>query len=204
MFTRAPLTKTGSLKQQNFIVSQFRSLEVYNQGGRNADSFWGPWKQVLLQSCSWLVDDKFFLCLYTIFPLKCVCLCVQISPSLVTQLCPTLFNPMNCSLPGSFVHGILQTRILEWDAIFFSRGSSWPRDRAWVSYIAGRFFTIWATRKLSKNTGHVGLEVKWSEVAQSCLTLCDPMDCSLPGSSVRGIFQARILEWVAATLMTSF
>ena len=37
---------------------------------------------------------------------------------------------------------------------------------------------------------------KWSEVAQSCLTLCDPMDCSLPGSSVHGIFQARILEWV--------
>ena len=34
-------------------------------------------------------------------------------------------------------------------------------------------------------------------VAQSCLTLCDPMDCSPPGSSVRGILQARILEWVA-------
>ena len=36
-----------------------------------------------------------------------------------------------------------------------------------------------------------------SEVAQSCLTLSDPMDCSLPGSSIRGIFQARVLEWVA-------
>ena len=36
-----------------------------------------------------------------------------------------------------------------------------------------------------------------SEVAQSCLTLCDPMDCSLPGSSTHGIFQARVLEWVA-------
>ena len=36
-----------------------------------------------------------------------------------------------------------------------------------------------------------------SEVTQSCLTLCDPMDCSLPGSSVQGIFQARVLEWVA-------
>ena len=36
-----------------------------------------------------------------------------------------------------------------------------------------------------------------SEVAQSCLALCDPMDCSLPGSSVHGIFQARVLEWVA-------
>ena len=38
---------------------------------------------------------------------------------------------------------------------------------------------------------------KDSEVAQSCPTLCDPMDCSLPGSSIHGIFQARVLEWVA-------
>ena len=38
---------------------------------------------------------------------------------------------------------------------------------------------------------------KWSEVAQSCLTRCDPMDCSLPGFSIHGIFQARMLEWVA-------
>ena len=50
------------------------------------------------------------------------------------------------SLPGSSVHGILQARILEWIAIFFSKGSSWPRDQAQVSCIAGRFFTIWATR----------------------------------------------------------
>ena len=39
-----------------------------------------------------------------------------------------------------------------------------------------------------------------SEVAQSCLTLSDPMDCSLPGSSIRGIFQARVLKWVANKL----
>ena len=39
--------------------------------------------------------------------------------------------------------------------------------------------------------------VKWSEVAQSCPTLCDPMDYSLPGSTIHGVFQARILEWVA-------
>ena len=41
---------------------------------------------------------------------------------------------------------------------------------------------------------------KWSEVAQSCLTLSDAMDCSLPGSSVHGIFQARVLEWGAISL----
>ena len=53
----------------------------------------------------------------------------------------TLCNPMDCSLPGSSIHG----RRLEWVAIpFSSRRSSWPRDWTWVSYIAGRFFTIWA------------------------------------------------------------
>ena len=46
----------------------------------------------------------------------------------VAQSCPTLCNPMDYSLPGSSVHGILQARILEWVAISFSRGSSWPRN----------------------------------------------------------------------------
>ena len=54
---------------------------------------------------------------------------------------------MDCSLPGSSVHGILQARILEWVAIPFSTGSSWPRDWTWVSCIAGRFFTVWAIGK---------------------------------------------------------
>ena len=54
---------------------------------------------------------------------------------------------MDCSPPGTCVHGISQARILEWVAIPFSRGSSRPRDQTQVSCIAGRFFTIWATRK---------------------------------------------------------
>ena len=54
---------------------------------------------------------------------------------------------MDCSLPGSSVHGIFQARVLEWVAISFSRGSSWPRDRTQVSFIEGRRFTIWATRE---------------------------------------------------------
>ena len=65
----------------------------------------------------------------------------------VTQPHLTFCNPMDCSPPGSSVHGILQVRILEWVAIPFSRESSWPRDWTCVSPIAGRFFTIWATRK---------------------------------------------------------
>ena len=66
---------------------------------------------------------------------------------LVTQSCLTLCHPMECSLPGSSVHGISQARILEWIAIPFSRGSFQPRDQTWLSQVAGRFFNIWATRE---------------------------------------------------------
>ena len=65
----------------------------------------------------------------------------------VSQSCLTLCDPMNCCPPGSSVHGILQARILEWVAISFSRRSSQSRDQTLVSCIAGRFFTIWATRE---------------------------------------------------------
>ena len=63
--------------------------------------------------------------LYSIF---CVCM-------LVSQSYLTLCDPMDCNLPGSSVHGILQARILEWVAIPFSRGSSQPRDRTQVSLL---------------------------------------------------------------------
>ena len=59
----------------------------------------------------------------------------------------TFCNPMDCSLPGSSVHGILQVRILEWVAIPFSRGSSRPMDQTQVSCRVGRYFTIWVTEK---------------------------------------------------------
>ena len=65
--------------------------------------------------------------------------------ALVTQSSLTLCNPMNCSPLGSSVHRILQAIILEWIVIPFSRGSSQPRDQTQVSFIAGRFFTVWAT-----------------------------------------------------------
>ena len=72
-----------------------------------------------------------------------VCVCVYVSRSVVSDSC----DPMDYSPPGSFVHGILQARILEWVAISFSRGFSQPRDGTWVYWIAGSFFPIWATRK---------------------------------------------------------
>ena len=66
---------------------------------------------------------------------------------LVTQSCPTLWSH-GCSPLGSSVHRILQTGILEWEAITFSRGESFQlRDQTQVSWLAGRFFTFWAPGK---------------------------------------------------------
>ena len=64
----------------------------------------------------------------------------------VAQSCPTLSDPMDCSPPGSSVHGIFQARVLEWVAISFSKGSFQPWDQIQVSRIAGRHFTVEATR----------------------------------------------------------
>ena len=89
---------------------------------------------------------------------------------LVAHSYPTLCHPMDSSPPGSSVHRILQARILEWIAIPFSRGPSWPRDGTQVSCIAGGFFTGWATREAYFHY------VRLSSVAQLFPTLCNPMD----------------------------
>ena len=80
-------------------------------------------------------------------PYRAVCM-------LVTQLCPTVCDPMDYSLPGSSVYGILQARILEWIAILFSRGSSRPRDGTCLLpllHLAGEFFTTSAAREAPTN-----------------------------------------------------
>ena len=108
--------------------------------------------------------------------------------------CPHELQPT-----GSSVHGISQARILGWVAISFSR------DWICVSALAGIFFTSESPEKpLLWFSGQVvsdslgPLNPCESEVTQSCPTLCDPMNyCSLPGSSIHRIFQARVLEWVA-------
>ena len=107
-------------------------------------------------------------------------------------------DPIDCSLPGFSVHRIFQARTVEWAAISSSRGSSQPRNQTRVSCIAD-----WVPmhRFLEEVVFELYVQ-KWkeSEIAQSCPTLCDPMDCSLSGSSVHGIFQARVLEWIAISL----
>ena len=110
---------------------------------------------------------------------------------LVAQSCLTLCDPMDCSPQGSPVHGILQAIILEWVAVPFSKGSSWPRDGTGISCISRQILYHWATWEAP------GPIVLYAKSFQSSPILCDPVDHSLPGSSVHGTLQARILEWVA-------
>ena len=99
------------------------------------------------------------------------------------QSCPTLCDPIDGSPPGSSIPGIFQARTLEWVAISFSSGSSRPRDRTWLPHCRQNLYFL----------SHAAA----AKSLQSCPTLCDPIDGSPPGSSIPGIFQARVLEWVA-------
>ena len=112
------------------------------------------------------------------------------------QSCLTLYDPMDCSPPGFSVHGIFQAKILEQVNISYSRGSSWPRDRTRTPTCllhCRQVLSCWATREDPPWVAAAAA----AKLLQSCPTLCDPMDCSLPSSSAHGIFQARVLEWGA-------
>ena len=99
------------------------------------------------------------------------------SESEVAQSCPTLSDPMDCSLPGSSIHGIFQARVLEWGAIAFS---DLPTTTEQID--------LWSMFHNLNNSFNM---------VMSFPTLHDPKDCSPPGSFTHGIFQARVLEWAA-------
>ena len=94
--------------------------------------------------CHWMIQNNVSLCINsTLCTSVSATNWVKVKWSEVAQSCLTLCDPMDCSLPGSS-HGIFHARVLEWVAISFSRGSSPPGDRTWVSCIVGRHCTIWA------------------------------------------------------------
>ena len=118
------------------ITSQF---QLFNKKYCTVESvsnwkFWISWNPVGMDKICWY---------FYILRWKCE----------FAQSCPTLWDPMDCSLPGCTVRGIFQARVLEWVAISFSRGFSWLRDRTWVSNrtwvscIVGRCYTLYATRE---------------------------------------------------------
>ena len=100
---------------------------------------------------------------------------------------------MGCSPPGSSVHGILQTRILEWIAMPFSRGSSWPRSRNWVSHTAGRPFT----------RSWVNKEWEMPKVPSVCRTvfICLAVPLSIPFQHVLCPTWLIFLEWIKWALV---
>ena len=109
---------------------------------------YSPWSHKESDMTEWLSTNKHVLQLHELQPIWL--LCPPLSPETeteVAQSCLTLCDTMDCSLPGSSIHGIFQATVLEWVAISFSRGSSQTRDRTLVSCIAGRHFTVWATRE---------------------------------------------------------
>ena len=103
--------------------------------------------------------------------------CVKVkSEREVTQSCLTLRDPMDCSPPGSSTHGIFQARVLEWGAIAFSSSGTW--------YLLPQ--GMWDSTSPIRDQTRVFC-AGMCLVAQLCPTLCNPMDCSLPGSSGHGI-----------------
>ena len=134
---------------------------------------------------------------------------------------------MDCSLPGSSVHGIFQARVLEWVAIAFSykqhEASTKSLDNLNSASTVGTFVlsllsrvqlfaTLWAVAHQAPLSMGFSRKEYWSGVPspspisytaaaakslQSCPTLCNPIDSSPPGSPFPGILQARTLEWVA-------
>ena len=111
------------------------------------------------------------------------------------QLCPTLCDPMNCSPPGSSVHGILQARTLKWVAMPSSRDFPNPGLNLHLlpQHLHCRLILYhWATAAAAAKS------------LQSCPTLCDPIDGSPPRSPIPGILQARTLEWVAISFSNAW
>ena len=116
----------------------------------------GPWQKP--HSLLWADVLLYISCLFLFFQLRLGFLTWQLwvrirgyqekKESEVAQSCPNLCDPMDCSLPGSSVHGIFQARVLEWFATSFSSGSSRARDQTQVSHIVDRHFTVWATREV--------------------------------------------------------
>ena len=86
----------------------------------------------------------------------------------VAQLCLTLCDPTDCSLPGSSVLGIFQAKTLEWVAISFSGGSSQPRDWTWVSHIVSRSFFLSATREVPHNSVKI---IRFSQLTDSIIII---------------------------------
>ena len=131
----------------------------------------------------------------------CLLQCMKVkSENEVAQSCPTLSDPMDWSLPGSSLHGIFQARVLEWGAIaLLTIKKKWQLcsvKKVLANTVVVMFLQY--INILNQHFTHIQCcACVHAKLLQLCSTLCHPMGCSPPGSSVHGIIQTRILEWVA-------
>ena len=141
--TSAPARKPRKFNSMSFVLLQLHLSHIIRKKGGPyyfARKLFKHWSIVDLQSrvnftciAQWL--SYTYTCIYSLLDFFPVCCCC----CFVAKLCLTLCDPMDCSPPGSSVHGIHQVTLLEWVAIPLSRGSSWPRDQTQVFCI-----TVWA------------------------------------------------------------
>ena len=125
---------------------------------------------------------------------------------LITLSCPTLFDPMDCSLPGSSVHEILETRILKWVVVLLSRRSSRPRNQTHVfcvSCIVGRFFRVWATRETHVCSKGPTIYLFFSCTSHSSWQVSTETSTELAQDIVIVVVQSLSHVWLFATTWTA-
>ena len=109
---------------------QLKFPVLWDPSGTDSNTLAPRWEPASLHSV--LLSAELCACWPVVLWLRNLHVCMYAK---LLHSCPTPYNPMDCSLPGASVHGILQARILEWVAMASSRGSSWPRDRSHISRI---------------------------------------------------------------------
>ena len=151
----------GSLptKVHQFCSSNYKWMANSWQWGTSLETsrFFILTKRIIQNTHSSTRDQKITHTMWKTNSVLCACM--------LPQSCLALCDPINCGLPGSSVHRISQARILEWVAISFSRGSSWPRDGTPVSCIGQQILYHWATGeapKLNPNLQGILLLIAWS------------------------------------------
>ena len=133
------------------------------------------------------------------FFLKCWLWCCVLC--LVAQSCLTFYDPMDCSPPGSSVHGIFQARILEWIATPFSRGSSQPRDELMSlksAALVGRFFTTSATWEAPEVLTLVGWYKAFTVPEPDYQLAVSFSDTSLSGCIGLAKMFSEVFDWPSA------
>ena len=177
------------------------------------------WRHFNFERICYLVSGTHIIVMYVIY-VYTMYMYAAAAAAKSLQSCPTLCNPKDRSPPGSPVPGILQARTLDWVAISFSNAWKWKVKVKSLSSVQSLsrvqlLATPWTTAYQAPPSLGFSRQEHWnglpfpspvkvkvkvkseSEVAQSCLTLSNPMDLSPPDSSIHGIFQARVLEWGA-------